>query len=198
LDAGVRYVYETLGVSPQAGGVHATMGTHNALLKLGSSTYLEVIAINPDLQKPDRPRWFSLDKLSSTAKPKLLTWVARTNDIMQAAAISSLTLGNIESMSRGELNWLITIPADGRLTFDGIAPSLIQWSNEMHPASKLTEVECSLIRIDGFHPSAKAINDTLTSIGFNGSFSAKQIAESESPHLVAYIQTPSGIRKFDE
>lgn len=198
LDAGIRYVYETLGVIPQTGGVHTKMGTHNALLKLGSSTYLEVIAINPDLQKPARPRWFSLDKLFDTAKPKLLTWVANTNDIRKATATSSLTFGNIEPLSRAKLNWLITIPADGSLPCDGIAPSLIQWSSELHPASILSDVGCSLIRLEGFHPSAKIINDALNSIGFNGAFSAKQIEKSEKPSLIAYIQTPAGIRKFEE
>ena len=173
------------------------MVTHNALLKLGSSTYLEVIAINPDLQKPDRPRWFSLDKLSATEKPKLLTWVAFTNDIKQATENSSLTFGNIETMNRADLNWLITIPADGGLPYDGIAPSLIQWSNELHPASKLSDVGCLLASIEGFHPSAKTINDALNSIGFNGNFSVTQIGESENPHLIAYVQTPNGIRKFD-
>jgi hypothetical protein len=55
LDAGVKYVYETLGVMPQLEGVHTQMGTHNYLLRLGNSTYLEVIAINPDAPKMERP-----------------------------------------------------------------------------------------------------------------------------------------------
>jgi len=197
LDEGINYVYETLGVMPQKGGTHTRMGTHNALLKLGNSTYLEVIAVNPDLQKPDRPRWFSLDKLSADAKPKLLTWVVSTNDINSATKISSLTFGNIEAMNRSELNWLITIQADGSLPCDGVAPSLIQWINEPHPASKLTDAGCLLIRIEGFHPNATAINDSLRAIGLNGSYSVCQIGQTERPFLVAYIQTPNGICKFE-
>ena len=197
LNAGVTYVYDTLGVMPQPGGTHVKMGTHNALLRLGSSTYLEVISVNPELQKPDRPRWFELDKLSPTANPKLLTWVARTNNIRQATAISSMDFGAIGPMSRTELNWLITIPSDGSLQCDGIAPSLIQWSGDLHPARKLFDVGCSLIRLEGFHSSAKLIHDTLDAIGFKGTFSVQQIDETESPHLAAYVQTPNGIRKLN-
>ena len=46
LDAGVNYVYETLGVMPQLGGVHTRMGTHNYLLRLDNSTYLEIFKDN--------------------------------------------------------------------------------------------------------------------------------------------------------
>jgi hypothetical protein len=52
------------------------------------------------------------------------------------AAGSFEVLGPIEPMSRGKLNWLITIPADGSLTLDGVAPALIQWDAEPHPAAK--------------------------------------------------------------
>jgi hypothetical protein len=46
LDAQVKYVYESLGVMPLFGGVHTRMGTHNYLLRLGNSTYLEVIVLD--------------------------------------------------------------------------------------------------------------------------------------------------------
>lgn len=48
LEAGVEYVRQTPGVSPQVGGEHPRMGTHNYLLKLGEKFYLEVISINPN------------------------------------------------------------------------------------------------------------------------------------------------------
>ena len=197
LDAGVKYVYKTLGVTPQFGGVHSRMGTHNYLLRLGNSTYLEVIAINPDAPSLVRPRWFALDTLGENAKPKLLTWVARTNDIKLAITNSQILFGNIEPMNRADLNWLITIPADGSLPLNGICPSLIQWQNEPHPAFKLPDSGCSLIGIEGYHQEANQINETLHSIGFEGTFSVSSIQQPEKPYLVAHIQTPNGIRKFE-
>ena len=197
LDAGVKYVYETLGVMPQFGGVHTRMGTHNYLLRLGISTYIEVIAINPDAPKMERPRWFALDTLGENAKPKLLTWVARTNDIKLVTTNTQTLFGDIEPMNRAELNWLITIPADGSLPFNGVCPSLIQWLNEPHPAFKLPDSGCSLTGIEGYHHNAKQISETLQSIGFEGTFSVSSIQQSEKPYLIAQIQTPNGIRKFE-
>jgi len=197
LDEGVKYVYETLGVMPQFGGVHTRMGTHNSLLRLGNSIYLEVIAINPETPKPDNPRWFALDKPGENVKPKLLTWVARTNDIKLATANFLTLFGDIEPMNRADLNWLITIPPDGSLPLNGVCPSLIQWLNEPHSATKLSDSGCSIIGIEGYHYEAKQIRETLQSIGFEGTFSVSPIQQSEKPYLIAHIQTPNGIRKFE-
>jgi hypothetical protein len=197
LDSGVKYVYETLGVKPQFGGVHTRMGTHNCLLRLGNSTYLEVIAIDPDAPSLVRPRWFALDTLGKNAKPKLLTWVARTNDIKLATKNSLILFGDIEPMNRADLYWLISITADGSLPLNGICPTLIQWQNEPHPATKLSDSGCSLIGIEGHHYEAKQLSETLQSIGFEGKFSVSPIQQSEKPYLIAYIQTPNGIRQFE-
>ena len=56
LEAGAEYVWEALGVPLQPGGEHERMGTHNLLLRLGESTYLEVTAPNPRAPKHQRPR----------------------------------------------------------------------------------------------------------------------------------------------
>lgn len=125
LSAGVEYVNHILGVTPQKGGFHPRMGTHNALLKFGDSLYLEVIAVDPSAPKRDYPRWFELDELSSDASPRLAAWVARTDDVDQASTASTIPLGRIEPMTRGGLNWLITVAEDGSLAEHGIAPTLI-------------------------------------------------------------------------
>jgi len=44
LEAGAKFVKNVLGVNPQKGGEHLRMGTHNLLLRLGDTTYLEVIS----------------------------------------------------------------------------------------------------------------------------------------------------------
>jgi hypothetical protein len=192
LTEGVDYVQRELGVEMQAGGEHVRMGTHNRLLKLGEKLYLEVIAANPAVPRPDRARWFQLDDADSVRVPRLATWVARTDDIRAAASASPVPLGKVEAMSRGNFQWLITVPDDGRLPLRGLAPALIQWPSEAHPADMLKDLGCSLIRLEGFHPQAEKVTRMLGSIGFEGEFPVS----SGGPRLVAHIHTPAGPRQL--
>jgi hypothetical protein len=196
LAAGVDHVRRALGVTPESGGEHPRMGTHNALLRLGEATYLEVIAVNPNAPRPNRPRWFELDGVDASGAPRLATWVARTDDIQSAVAASPLVLGDIEPMSRGPLKWRITIPANGSLPAQGLAPTLIQWSDSPHPAGKLRDAGCSLLRLEGFHPEAETIRDMLTCVAFEGEFSISPVSRQTQPYLVAHIHTPHGVRRL--
>jgi hypothetical protein len=189
LDAGVEYVRRELGVEPQAGGEHARMGTHNRLLRLGEKLFLEVIAANPDAPRPDRPRWFQLDEPESVKAPRLATWVARCDYIH---ALAPESLGKIETMTRGSFRWLITIPEDGKLPLQGIAPTLIEWRSETHPAQGLRDLECSLVRLEGSHPRPEEVTAMLHSIGFDGDF---PVSRGEA-RLVAHIRTPGGERRL--
>lgn len=196
LEIGAEFVRDTLGVTPQAGGEHPRMGTHNCLLRLGEALYLEVLSINPAAGSPDRPRWFQLDRDRLNAAPRLTTWISRTNDIRSATAAAPFSLGNIENMNRGPLRWQITIPLDGGLPFNGIAPSLIQWHTNVHPAATLKDSGCSLAGLEAFHSENHEISGMLQSIGFEGQFRIFPISPKESPRLVAHIRTPAGLRQL--
>jgi hypothetical protein len=196
LEAGTAYVQETLGIILQPGGAHPRMGTHNRLLKLGESLFLEVIAINPTAALPDRPRWFALDERPKMAAPSLRAWVAKTNDIFAAQALAPEWFGAIEPMSRGDLNWLITITDNGRLSLNGLCPLLIQWQTEAHPAVRLADSGCFLIGLEGYHANAIQLNTTLERMGFEDKFLMHPIDPSEQPYFVAHIQTPAGVRRL--
>jgi len=194
LESGVDYVRETLGVTPQPGGEHPRMGTHNCFVKLGEKLYLEVISVNPSAPRPDRPRWYGLDE--SIPAPRLITWIARSESIRAAAATSPTPLGKVEPMSRGNLNWLITIPEDGSLPLHGIAPTLIAWPPGIHPAASLPDKGCSLVGLEGFHPDAARVHGVLGAIGFEGDFSVSPLPQGERPYLVATILAPAGRRQL--
>lgn len=196
LEAGASFVREVLGVSPQPGGEHPRMGTHNLLLRLGDTRYLEVIAPDPAAPAPTRPRWFNLDSLTPQSPAALSTWVVRTADIRATAAAATEALGDVEPMSRGALSWFITIPADGRVPLDGVAPALIEWHTETHPAARLEDHGLSLAKLEIFHPQPERVSRLLGSLELDAPVSVLAPSAGAAPRLVAYIQTPHGLRRL--
>lgn len=194
LALGAEYVSRALGVALHPGGEHPRMGTHNLLLRLGDALFLEVIAVNPEATAPARPRWFGLDELAPSSAPQLATWVARTDDIRATVAAIGEDLGLVETMTRGALQWLITIPSDGRLPLQGAAPALIEWQVPVHPAASLRDVGCSLRRFEVFHPEPARVGALLAQLGLEGAVQVSPLTAGAAPHLLAHIDTPGGLR----
>ncbi|MBP0598795.1 VOC family protein [Herbaspirillum sp. LeCh32-8] len=194
LEAGMNWVAEMIGVSmaPRIGGEHLRLGTHNALMSLGPGFYLEVIAVNPAAPRPSRARWFGMDALAPDAPPRVAHWVARTGDIHAAAQAATINPGIVEEMSRGSLQWLITIAADGALPCDGAMPSLIQWQSEPHPAAALPDLGCRLVQLNVVHPQAPAIRASLHAIGLQEE--RLILRDAAAPKITASIMTPQGLK----
>lgn len=198
LDEGSEYLFTSLGIRPQAGGEHASQGTHNRVLRLGENCYLEVIAIVPHAPKPSHPRWFELDTTFMQErlrrKPQLIAWAMRTDRIEEVARGSIAPLGAIAPMSRGSLHWKLTLTEDGHLPGGGIVPFLIQWEEAAHPASRMTDVGCSLVGLHGFHPRTGEILAALRALNADHLISLDPSSPDEIPHLEARIQTPNGMK----
>ena len=190
LRSGGDYVRSVLGVAPGPGGAHARMGTHNLLLRLGESVFLEVIAPDPAAAHPGRPRWFGLDDV---AAPRLAAWVARTDDLSQCPQEVLEECGAVETMTRGAREWLITIPADGRLPLVGALPMLIEWQSPRAPAGAgLPEAGCALAALGLRHPGPARVQALLARAGFEG----RLAVEAGEPGLWADIATPAGLRRL--
>jgi Glyoxalase-like domain len=187
LEQGVIWLETKLGVKLQPGGKHPLFGTHNALLKLGDSSYLEVIAIDPEAPIPSRARWFELDDSHLLEQPKLIHWVARSEHL-EARVSDFPDLGRILEASRGNLSWQIIVPDDGHLNFEGLIPTLIAW-NGIHPTSQLESKDCELLQLQGFYPEPNLVNDTLEQLGAK---SLLEVFYAPIPKLKAVIQTPNG------
>lgn len=194
LECGAEFVIQSLGVEPQAGGEHPRMGTHNLLLRLGDSLYLEVIAANPNAAKPQRPRWFSLDKQNADSEPRLAAWVVRTDNVQATCAGISESLGEVEVMTRGSLQWRITVPTDGRQPLGGVAPALIEWQAAEHPALKMRNTGCSLLRLEAFHADEMRVCALFGILGLEQAVQVLTLSSSEDPYLLAHINTPNGVR----
>jgi len=201
LDQGAAYIREKLGVEMCPGGQHLRQGTHNLLLGLGGDCYLEVISIDPAATKPSQPRWFDLDSPAMQARlkerPQLITWVARTEDIHASVRQCPVDIGTIQPMSRGELNWQITIPADGSLPFAGLVPALIEWDVSRHPASRLPESNCRLLALEACHHHPEYIRQALSSLTLENEIEVKVADCATEVGLRARIDTPFGIIILD-
>jgi len=155
VEDGVRWCEARLGVTPGAGGRHASMGTHNCLFAIASPqfprAYFEIIAIDPTAAAPARRRWFGLDDPALQARlardgPQLVHWVARTSDIDTARArmvVAGADPGEPTAAARGDYRWRITLRDDGTSPRRGAVPALIQWDSGLHPTDAM--VDCGVM-----------------------------------------------------
>lgn len=194
LATGVAWLEQELGVTASGGGRHPRMATHNKLLRIGENFYLEVIAPDPAAPAPGRARWFGLDRLGDDAPPALRTWVARAEGIASSLASSTEDLGQVEPMSRGDLNWLISITPDGSLPLGGVAPALIEWPQGVHPARSLPDCGCRLLSLELHHPQPSRVSALLDSIDVVEPGVELSVRMSGAPGLVARLATPGGVK----
>ena len=165
---GTNILETKLSTKFSPGGEHQIMGTHNKLLKLQSDIYLEVIANNPNVDKPSRRRWFSLDEARTKEKikqsPRALCWVLEVDNIENTVKKCGYNPGEILQISRGELTWKITVPSNGRLVDNGVLPTLIEWPSDQHPSKKLTNSKVSINKLSLFHPEAYKIKNIISDL----------------------------------
>jgi hypothetical protein len=193
LDRGEDYLESILGVRPQRGGRHEAMGTHNSVLRLGEGCFLELIAIDPEVAAPARPRWFELDRPAMRAllaqQPRLIHWVARTDDIEAARRASPVDPGPVHAMSRGSFRWRITIPDDGARLGAGVLPTLIQWDDERHPADTMPDAGVRLAALAAAHPEPASIRAALAALGLGD---VLKVTFNAAPRLAAMLSTKRG------
>ena len=155
LNEGVAWCERVLGITPQPGGKHPLMGTHNHLVNISGPNhprcYLEVIAIDPDAPTPARPRWFDLDQPALRERlaegPGLIHWVARVPSLDAALAYwrgEGVDAGEVVDAARGNLRWRIALREDGRRLRREALPVLIEWG-EAHPTDSLPDQRLHLL-----------------------------------------------------
>lgn len=189
IEEGTSYVEAVLGVEMSPGGKHPDMGTHNTLVSLGPSAYLEVIAIDPEAPKPDHPRWFHLDAYDGP--PRIMNWICATDDLEDALDAAPDGSGEPMELSRGDMAWRMAVPTNGVLPFDGAMPALIEWETEMHPNRRLPDHGLRLSRLDVFHPQSEALMAAFPAL-----YNLTDVAVLEGPEkrLIASVSTPEGMR----
>ncbi len=190
LESGMDEIESLLGVRPMIGGRHPKYGTHNALLSLGTDTYFEIIAPDPELPAPENGRLFDA---SGTGQSRLATWVLRSDSIEEQSAkvvSTGVPLGPLESGSRESpdgtvLSWRLTNPY--ATPFDGAIPFLIDWGNTPHPAGT-TPRGCELVGLRIEHPKTDEVREALSVLGVD-----IDVNKADKYRLIATIRSVRGI-----
>ena len=185
-----------LGIDFAPGGEHPLMATHNTLLRLGDEAYFEIIAANPAAESP-RPRWFSLDSPATKARlaagPAPLCWVLGVTDIRAAVDVCGYDPGRIITMSRGDLQWQLTVADDGSLAGAGVLPVLIEWPGGRNPAGRLPKTPVRLGRLTLTHPQSAMVEDVLNRLGVGG----VATVSTGDPMLAFHLEAPHGTVVLD-
>lgn len=177
------------GVTPAPGGRHVGLGTANALVGLGGSSYLEIVGPDPSGAAPERRRPFGVDELLA---PRLVTWALRSRDLdadLSAARRAGLAPGPGREMSRrtlaGELlRWRLTLAPDGVAT--GSVPFLIDWSDAPHPASAALPV-VQLTTFELHSPEPDRLRAALSALS-----AQVPVVAAVRAGLLASLATPRG------
>ncbi len=189
LDALTQDIARRCGVTATIGGRHATGGTHNALIGLGASSYLELIAADP-AGDPDAQRG---RLVAGLPKPRNIAWAIVVRDldaVLARARRAGYDPGPAESLERlrpdgQRLAWRLAWR--GPDIFLGIVPFLIDWQDCEHPA-RSTPDGCTLVDLRAEHPEPERVRHALTALGVD-----LQLSAGPQPALIATLDTPHGI-----
>lgn len=198
LTEGVAHVRTCLDLDVPFGRQHPDMGTHNHLLRLGESVYLEIIAVNPDAPRPGRARWFGLDDQAAARADwdsgrRLRGWVVRTNDIDAVLAQHKTVLGNKVDFTSANGSFCFAIPDDGALPLDGAAPSVIDRLGKPPSMATMADAGARLHALVLEHPEPARIEALYRSLGIAD---PPMVMLGERLRYRARIETPDGLKEL--
>jgi catechol 2,3-dioxygenase-like lactoylglutathione lyase family enzyme len=165
LDRGVAFVEELTGVRAAFGGVHPG-GTQNALLRLGTRSYLEIIASDPEQSSLSA----ATEQLREMHEPRLLTWAIHTDDINALATnvtnagfvIDGPTDGSRARPDGKILHWKAFSLKDN---LGGLLPFFIEWGREaVHPSVDAPS-GCKLIHFAAACNNPEELQDVVARLG---------------------------------
>lgn len=198
LAEGVAHVRACLDIDVPFGRQHPDMATHNHLLRLGESVYLEIIAADPTAPRPGRARWFGLDDAAAVRADwesgrRLRGWVARTHDIDAVLARYQAVLGRKVTFGSANGSFCFAIPDDGALPLDGAAPSVIDRLGKPPSVAAMADPGARLRSVTLEHPEPARIAALYEELGIDN---APVVTHGERLRYRALIDTPAGLKEL--
>lgn len=184
LDLGIKEIERVLGVRATLGGQHPGRGTRNALVALGPTSYLEIIAPDPNQPSPKDPRAFGIDDLKTS---RLAAWAVKAEnlELLRMEAISNgVPIGEIRSGSRRrvdgvELSWQLTDHSGPDA--DAVVPFFIDWGVSPHPARSAAQ-GALLVNLRAEHPDPDHVQSLLKRLAID-----LKVSKGSRPTLIATI-----------
>ena len=198
LEVAIDKLTERLGVRPSAGGKHPN-GTHNGLLALSNSCYLEIIALDPNQNRQDseQPLAFGLNRLQV---PRLVTWAVLAPSLEEVARASQaagydpgvvIEGGRVRPDGVG-LSWRTTKRPETQEGWpppgDGLVPFLIEWGEGTPHPSSTSSQGVRLLELSLFHPRPAEVQPMLSALHID-----ILVTAAPSPAMRARLETPLGI-----
>lgn len=178
------------GVKPVFGGYHKTQGTKNALVRIGTRSYLEILGVDEKNKEISAPRWMGIDLIE---KPSMTRWAIESNDLNTDATklknykneMGSIFKGQRKKENGDDLKWDMILP----LSSPGIelAPFVIDWGDSIHPA---TDLEKS-IELIGLKFQTNKI-DKINKLFANLSIETNEVSDGHDK-IIAKFKTPKGL-----
>ncbi|MEN3377605.1 MAG: hypothetical protein V7604_2960 [Hyphomicrobiales bacterium] len=198
LAEGVLHVRTCLDLDVPFGQRHAYMGTCNHLLQLGDTVYLEIVALDPEADAPDRARWFGLDDRKKVRSDwnegrRLRGWVARTDAIAAVITGREDIFGEKVSLPAVNAAFDFAIPNDGSLPLDGAAPSIIDRRGKPRAMANIADLGARLSSFTLEHPDPAAVEALYRTLTVDR---PPEIRRGATLRYRARIETPAGPREL--
>ncbi|MFK7935194.1 MAG: VOC family protein [Saprospiraceae bacterium] len=191
LEAAIIDLEKRLGVPIQSGGRHLNKGTKNAVLNLGNSCYLEILAADESNTDIAPPRWMGVDLIDQA---QMTRWCIKSDDLNKDGQILQNINPALGQQWNGErqlqngdfLRWKMNLPLATPAV--DVLPFMCDWSNTaVHPTEQLVE-NCELIAMRFYHPKPESIQPY-----FNALQVEIKIAYAKEERIEADIKCPNGI-----
>lgn len=198
LTEGVSHVQNCLNLDVPFGTRHDYMGTHNHRLQLGNSVYLEIVALDTAGREPGRPRWFGLDNQQKVRSDwndgrRLRGWVANTQTINSVLSIHDAIFGDKVALPTADPNFAFTIPKDGSLPLDGVAPSIIDHRGDSSYVASIPDMGARLHSLTLEHPDPTGIEALYRELSIDH---PPVIVKAPKVRYRAVIETPTGLKEL--
>ena len=199
LAEGVEHVRDCLGLDVPFGGHHTYMGTHNHRLHLGGSTYLEIVALDPDGLDPRRARWFGVDNHRQVRADwaegrRLRGWVASVQSLGAILSEHAAIFGEEVPLPPEAPSFAFSIPKDGSLPLGGALPSLIDHYGDSSYVSTIPDLGARLISFTLEHPDPENIASLYHSLRIDR---PPAILPGPEVRYRAAVQTQDGLKELN-